>query len=140
MAKTTYFEELELGQTAMMVKAVREADVIAFADISGDHNPLHLDEVYAKGTIFKGRIAHGMLTAGYISAVFAMQLPGPGAVYVSQTLNFRGPVRLGDEVKALVRVIDLYPAKKRAKFDCVCTVGDRVVLEGEAIMMVPAKA
>jgi 3-hydroxybutyryl-CoA dehydratase len=140
MAKTTYFEELELGQTAMMVKAVREADVIAFADISGDHNPLHLDEVYAKGTIFKGRIAHGMLTAGYISAVFAMELPGPGAVYVSQTLNFRGPVRLGDEVKALVRVIDLYPAKKRAKFDCVCTVGDRVVLEGEAIMMVPAKA
>ena len=90
-------------------------------------------------TIFKATIAHGMLTAGYISAVFGMELPGPGAIYVSQTLNFRAPVRQGDRVVAKVRVMELYPAKRRARFECVCTVGDKVVLEGEAVLMVPAR-
>ncbi len=107
--------------------------------MTGDKNPVHLDEAYAAKTIFKTRIAHGMLTAGYLSAVFGMELPGPGAIYVSQTLNFRGPVRIGDRVIAKVRVAELFPAKRRARFECVCTVDGKPVLEGEAILMVPAR-
>jgi 3-hydroxybutyryl-CoA dehydratase len=101
---------------------------------------VHLDEAYAAKTIFKRPIAHGMLTAGYISAVFGMELPGPGAIYVSQTLNFRAPVRTGDRVVAKVRVMELYPRKRRARFACVCSVEGTVVLEGEAVLMVPARA
>jgi 3-hydroxybutyryl-CoA dehydratase len=91
--KTYYFEDLELGMEASVAKTVAEADIIAFADITGDKNPVHLDETYASNTMFKSRIAHGMLTAGYVSAVFGMEMPGPGAIYISQTLNFRAPVR-----------------------------------------------
>jgi 3-hydroxybutyryl-CoA dehydratase len=107
--------------------------------VTGDKNPVHLDPAYAAKTMFKTPIAHGMLTAGYISAVFGMELPGPGAIYVSQTLNFRAPVREGDKVVAKVKVAELISAKKRARFDCVCTVGDKVVLEGEAILMIPGR-
>ncbi len=137
--KACYFEDLEAGMEATFAKVVTEADIIAFADITGDKNPVHLDEAYAAGTMFKQRIAHGMLTAGYISAVFGMELPGPGAIYVSQTLNFKGPVRIGDDVLSKVRLAELYPAKKRARFDCICTVRGRAVLEGEAILMVPTR-
>jgi 3-hydroxybutyryl-CoA dehydratase len=112
---------------------------MAFAEVTGDKNPVHIDEDYAAKTMFKGRIAHGMLTAGYISAVFGMELPGPGAIYVSQTLNFRAPVRIGDHAIAQVKVVELIPAKRRARFDCVCTVADKPVLEGEAILMVPKR-
>ena len=141
MSNASYaFEDLALGMEATYARAVTDADIVAFAEVTGDCNPVHLDAVYAATTPFKTRISHGMLTAGYISAVFGMKLPGPGAIYVSQTLNFRAPVRHGDEVVALVRVVDLIPAKRRARFDCVCKVGDKVVLEGEAILMVPGRA
>jgi 3-hydroxybutyryl-CoA dehydratase len=133
------FEDLELDQEASYTRACTDADIVAFADVTGDRNPVHLDAAYAATTPFKTPISHGMLTAGYISAVFGMHLPGPGAIYVSQTLNFRAPVRHGDQVTASVRVIDLIPAKRRARFACLCKVGDTVVLEGEAILMVPAR-
>lgn len=134
------FEDLELGQEASFARAVTDADIVTFATVTGDYNPVHLDATYAATTPFKTPISHGMLTAGYISAVFGMKLPGPGAIYVSQTLNFRAPVRHGDHVIATVRVIDLIPAKRRARFECICRVGQTVVLEGEAILMVPARA
>jgi len=124
---------------ASFAKTVTEADIGTFAEVTGDKNPVHLDEAYAAKTIFKTRIAHGMLTAGYLSAVFGMELPGPGAIYVTQTLNFRGPVKIGDKVIAKVRVAELFPAKRRARFDCVCTVDGKPVLEGEAILMIPAR-
>jgi len=136
---TYYFEDLQLGMEASFAKTVTEADIAKFADVTGDKNPVHLDEAYAAKTIFKTRIAHGMLTAGYLSAVFGMELPGPGAIYVTQTLNFRGPVKIGDKVIAKVRVAELFPAKRRARFDCMCTVEGKPVLEGEAILMVPAR-
>jgi 3-hydroxybutyryl-CoA dehydratase len=134
-----YFEDLQLGMEASFAKTVTEADIMAFAEVTGDKNPVHIDEDYAAKTKFKGRVAHGMLTAGYISAVFGMELPGPGAIYVSQTLNFRAPVRIGDQAIAKVKVVELIPAKRRARFDCVCSVGDTIVLEGEAILMVPKR-
>jgi 3-hydroxybutyryl-CoA dehydratase len=134
------FEDLEVGMEASFARSVRKADIIAFADITGDKNPVHLDARYAATTIFKKPIAHGMLTAGYVSAVFGMELPGPGAIYVSQTLNFRAPVRDGDRVVAKIRVVELYPAKRRARFECVCSVDGKPVLEGEAVLMVPARS
>ena len=138
--KSFAFEDLELGLEATYTRAVIDADIITFADVTGDRNPVHLNAEYAATTPFKTLIAHGMLTAGYISAVFGMQLPGPGAIYVSQTLNFRGPVRHGDLVCASVRIVELFPIKRRARFECVCKVGDKIVLEGEAILMVPSRA
>jgi 3-hydroxybutyryl-CoA dehydratase len=138
--RTSYrFEDLQLGMEASFAKTVTENDILAFAEVTGDRNPVHLDQDFAEKTMFKGRIAHGMLTAGFISAVFGMELPGPGAIYVSQTLNFRAPVRIGDHAIAKVKVVELMPAKRRARFDCSCRVGDKVVLEGEAILMVPKK-
>jgi 3-hydroxybutyryl-CoA dehydratase len=134
-----HFEDLELGMEASFAKTVSEADILAFAEVTGDRNPVHLDAGFAAKTIFKQPIAHGMLTASYISAVFGMELPGPGAIYVSQTLNFRGPVKIGDRVVAKVRVMELYPAKRRARFECVCSVDGKPVLEGEAVLMVPAR-
>jgi 3-hydroxybutyryl-CoA dehydratase len=134
------FEDLEVGMEASFAKTVSEADILSFAEVTGDKNPVHLDAEYAAKTIFKQKIAHGMLTAGYISAVFGMEMPGPGAIYVSQTLNFRGPVRSGDRVIAKVRVMELYPAKRRARFECTCSVEGKTVLEGEAVLMVPARA
>jgi 3-hydroxybutyryl-CoA dehydratase len=138
-AKGVYFEELSLGQEASLAKTVSEADIVAFADISGDRNPVHLDAEYAATTIFKERIAHGMLSAAYISAVFGMKLPGPGAIYISQTLNFKAPVKIGDTVVAAVKVIELVPEKRRARFECVCSVNDKPVVQGEAVLMVPAR-
>jgi 3-hydroxybutyryl-CoA dehydratase len=137
--KTYCFEDLELGMEASVQKKVSENDIVSFAQITGDKNPVHLDPAYAARTIFKERIAHGMLTASYISAVFGMEMPGPGAIYVSQTLNFRAPVKIGDVVTAKVRVVELFPAKRRARFDCECLVNGKPVLEGEAVLMVPAR-
>jgi len=134
-----YFEDLELGMEASFAKTVTAADILAFAEVTGDWNPVHLDTEYAAKTVFREPIAHGMLTAGYISAVFGSQMPGPGAIYVSQTLNFRAPVRIGDQVVARVRVMELYPAKRRARFACVCEVAGKTVLEGETVLMVPAR-
>jgi 3-hydroxybutyryl-CoA dehydratase len=136
---TYFFEDLQLGMEASLLKQVSEADISGFADVTGDKNPVHLDAAYAARTMFRERIAHGMLTAGHISAVFGTELPGPGCIYISQTLNFRGPVRIGDRVMTKVRVVELYPAKRRARFECVCAVGDKAVLEGEAMLMIPAR-
>jgi len=137
--KTYYFEDLVLGMEASVSKTVTMADIETFADVSGDYNPVHMDPEFASKTIFKQVIAHGLLTASYISTVFGMKMPGPGAIYVSQTLNFKAPVKIGDEVLARVIVVDLMPAKNRARFDCFCTVRGKVVLDGEANMMVPAR-
>jgi 3-hydroxybutyryl-CoA dehydratase len=137
--RTKYFEDLEIGQEASMSRVVTEADIVAYAALSGDYNPVHLDAEYAAKTIFKERIAHGILSAGYISAIFGMKLPGPGAIYVSQTLNFKGPVKIDDRVETLVRLVELIPEKKRARFECLCTVAGKPVLTGEAVLMVPTR-
>jgi len=137
--KTYYFEDLEPGMEASFQKLVTDADITAFAEVTGDKNPVHLDADYAAGTMFKERIAHGMLTASYISAVLGMKLPGPGVIYISQTLNFRAPVKIGQTVTAKVRVAELFPAKRRALFDCICTADGKTVLEGEAMLLVPAR-
>jgi 3-hydroxybutyryl-CoA dehydratase len=137
--RTKYFEDLEVGQEASMARVVSAADIVAYAALSGDYNPVHLDAEYAAKTIFKERIAHGILSAGYISAVFGMKLPGPGAIYISQTLFFKGPVKIDDRVETTVRLVELIPDKKRARFDCVCTVAGKPVLTGEAVLMVPPR-
>ena len=134
-----YLEELEVGQSAELKRTVAERDLATFAAVTGDDNPLHLDEAYAAGTPFKGRIAHGMLSAGYISAVLGTQLPGPGAVYVSQTLSFRRPVRIGDEVTAEAKIAAIDPARGRVTFETRCVVGGKTVVEGEAVVIVPKR-
>lgn len=138
-ANGVFFEDLSLGQEASLSNTVSEADIVAFAGVSGDRNPVHLDADYAATTMFKERIAHGMLSAAYISAVFGMKLPGPGAIYISQTLKFKEPVKIGDTVLTTVKVAELIPEKRRARFECVCTVNDKPVVEGEAMLMVPAR-
>lgn len=139
-SKGYVFEDLSVGMEASYQRAVTEADIIGFAEITGDKNPVHLDAAYAAGTMFKERIAHGMLSAGYISAVFGTRLPGPGAIYVSQSMSFRGPVKIGDTVTATVKLKELVAGKRRAVFDCTCSVGGKSVLEGEAVLMVPSRA
>lgn len=138
-ANGVFFEDLSVGQEASLSKPVSEADIVAFAEISGDKNPVHIDAQYAAGTMFKERIAHGMLSAAYISAVFGMKLPGPGAIYISQTLNFKAPVKIGDTVVTTVKVIELIAEKKRARFETVCSVNGKAVVQGEAVLMVPAR-
>jgi 3-hydroxybutyryl-CoA dehydratase len=135
-----FFEDLGIGQSAAATRTVSEADVIAFAAVSGDANPVHLDADYAATTPFKQRIAHGMLTASFISALIAGRLPGPGAVYISQSLSFRRPVLFGAEVTTTVTVTALDPAKARATLACQCSVDGKAVLEGEAVVMVPRRA
>ena len=134
-----FYEDISIGQSAEFAKVVSEADIQGFAEISGDHNPVHLDEAFAKATPFQGRIAHGLLSAAFISAVFGMQMPGPGCVYVSQSLRFKGPVRIGDRVTARVEVTALVPEKKFVTFRTTCSVGSKLVIDGEATLMVPAR-
>lgn len=134
-----FFEDLAIGMEASYVRRVLKEDVYAFAELTGDTNPIHLDEDYAARTMFKGRIVHGLLTAGYISTILGTLLPGPGAIYISQSLNFRGPVRIGDEVISTARILELLPAKKRAILTCHCSVAGKTVLEGEALLMVPSR-
>jgi 3-hydroxybutyryl-CoA dehydratase len=134
-----FFDELGLGQTAELTRVVEAADIDAFAQVSGDANPVHLDEAYARTTIFGARIAHGMLAASYISAVLGMKLPGPGAVYMSQSLRFRRPVKIGDAVTARATITALDAAKGRATLETVCLVDGKTVLEGEALVMVPRR-
>ena len=124
-----YLEDLEVGQSAELTRTVAEGDLAAFADVTGDTNPVHLDEAYAATTQFKGRIAHGMLSAGYISAVMGTVLPGPGAVYVSQSLRFRRPVRIGDAVTAQVKVTDIDVARNRVTLATACSVAGKTVVE-----------
>ena len=134
-----FFEDLELGMEASHEKTVSEDDIASFAEVSGDYNPVHMDEDYAAGTFFKSRIAHGMLTASFISTVLGTRLPGPGCIYLSQNLRFLAPVRIGDTVKALARVASLDMTKRRAQFACHCEVNGKIVVEGEAMVFVPSR-
>jgi 3-hydroxybutyryl-CoA dehydratase len=134
--KGYFFEDLAVGMEASYAKKITNDDVLAFADLSGDTNPVHLDDAYAAGTMFKQRIAHGFLTASLFSTVLGTKLPGPGCVYLSQTMKFRAPVYIGDEVVATLRVTGLDPDKARATLACDCAVNGKTVLEGEAVMMV----
>ena len=134
-----YLEDLKEGQSSSLSKTITDADITLFAGITGDTNPLHIDEEYAKTTIFEGRIAHGMLTAGLLSAVLGTRLPGPGAIYLSQNMTFKAPVRIGDTVHATVTVEEVVVSRKRVRLSCVCRVNDTVVMEGEAQLMVPSR-
>ena len=135
-----FLEDLSVGQSAELVRTVGEADIVAFAQVTGDTNPVHLDADYAATTSFGERIAHGMLSAGYISAVLGTTLPGPGAIYLSQTLKFKRPVKIGDEVTAVVTISEINEAKAQVTLATVCKVGGKAVVDGEAVVMVPRKA
>jgi len=133
---TYTIKDLAPGMSESFTKTVSERDVVLFGEVSGDTNPVHFDEEFAKGTIFKGRIVHGMLTAGYISTVLGMKMPGPGTIFLSLTTRFKAPVRIGDQVTATctVRTVET----RRVTFDCVCSVGGKAVVEGEAVVIPPA--
>ncbi len=133
-------EDLKVGMTARFSKTITEADIVLFAGASGDNNAMHINEEFAQKTAFKGRIAHGMLTASVISAAIAGRLPGPGTVYLSQNLRFKAPVRPGETVHATVTVKELFPEKRRVSMTTVCTVGDTVVIDGEALVMATSRA
>jgi 3-hydroxybutyryl-CoA dehydratase len=135
-----HFEDLSIGMAETYRKEVKASDVVGFAELTGDRNPIHLSEHFAAKTPFGGRIAHGLYTAGLISAVIGTRLPGPGAIYLSQTLYFKAPVRIGDVVEARVEVVELVEKGWRAKLVCSCKVGDTLVLEGEALVKVPPRA
>ena len=131
-----YLEDLSVGMTSVFAKTVTEADIVMFAGISGDTNPVHINQLFAEGSMFKERIAHGMLSASFISTVVGTRLPGPGCIYVNQNLRFRAPVRAGDTVVARATVKEILPERRRVVLETVCTVGETVVIDGEAIMMV----
>lgn len=135
-------EQIKVGDAAEFSKTVTESDVYLYAGITGDLNPAHLNEAYAKGTFFKTRIAHGMLTAGFISSILGMQLPGPGTIYMRQSLSFLAPVRFGDTITARAEVVELITEKNRVRLKTTCTNQDGVVvLDGEALVSPPkAKA
>ncbi|MFG1427469.1 3-hydroxybutyryl-CoA dehydratase [Roseixanthobacter glucoisosaccharinicivorans] len=138
--RVLYFEDLTVGMSEELRKTIVSTDVVGFAEVTGDRNPIHLSEHFAAKTPFGTRIAHGLYTASLISAVLGTRLPGPGAVYISQTLNFRAPVKIGDVVVVRVEVAELIPERRRARLACTCKVGDELVLDGEAWVKVPAKA
>ena len=135
-----FFEDLKVGMSATISRTITETDLRNFSGVSGDTNPMHLNEEFARATIFHGTIVHGMLTASLISAVIGTKLPGPGCIYMSQTLKFTAPVRVGDTVYAVVTVKTLTPEKHRALFTTTCYVKDTVVIDGEALIKVPSKS
>ncbi|MGE5501932.1 MAG: MaoC family dehydratase [Ignavibacteriales bacterium] len=137
--KGLFLEDLSVGQSAELTKTVTEGDIQSFAEVTGDNNPVHLDEAYAAATPFKTRIAHGMLSAGYISAVIGTQLPGPGAIYIGQNLRFKRPVKIGDAVTATATITAIDTEKARVTLETVCTVDGKPVVEGEATIMVPRR-
>lgn len=134
-----FIEDLETGMTAVFGKTITDADILMFAGVSGDTNPVHLNEEFAAGTPFQGRIAHGMLTASLISTVLGTKLPGPGCIYMSQTMKFLAPVRAGDTVRAEVTLTALDRDRRRATFQTLCKVNGKNVIEGEAVLMVPRR-
>lgn len=131
------FEDLIIGQSESLMRTVMERDISLFAELSGDANPIHLCDRYAATTKFGQRIAHGMLTASLVSALLGTRLPGPGAVYLSQTLTFLAPVKIGDVVLARVEVVELVAERRRARLFCECVVDGKAVLEGEAWVALP---
>ena len=139
MSTGTFFEDLRIGQSASIGKTISEADILMFTAVSLDTNPIHLDAEAAKQTVFGERIAHGMLSASLISALLGTRLPGPGSIYMRQSLRFVAPVKIGDTVKATVEVVSLNPEKKRATLKTICMVGEELVIEGEAYVQVPSR-
>ncbi len=137
VGKGLTLDQLTIGQSAERMHTVTEADIQAFAEVSGDFNPVHLDPVFAETTQFKGRIAHGMLSAAYISATIAGDLPGSGSIYLSQSLSFRRPVRIGDVVTTRVSITAIDADKARVTLKTECVVNAKTVIEGEAVVMVP---
>ena len=136
---TICIEDIELGMSRHLTKVITDQDIELFAEISTDHNPVHLDDAYALDTIFEGRIAHGMLTAGLVSAVIGEQLPGHGSVYLGQSLKFMAPVRPGDAVRVEVTVLSVDHARRRVTLETVARVGETVVLKGEALVLAPSR-
>jgi 3-hydroxybutyryl-CoA dehydratase len=137
---TLNFEDLDVGQQASLMRTVMNEDVHLFAALSGDTNPIHISEAFAASTKFGQRIAHGMFTASLVSAILGTRLPGPGAVYLSQTIRFLAPGRIGDVVTATVEVVELVPARRRVRLFCECLCDRRAVLEGEAWVAVESRA
>jgi 3-hydroxybutyryl-CoA dehydratase len=133
------FEDLSLGQRASLMRTVMDTDLRMFAEVSGDTNPIHMSDTYAAGTKFGQRIAHGMFTASLVSAILGTRLPGPGAIYLSQTIQFLGPVRIGDVVTAHVEVVELVPARRRVRLFCECVCDGKAVMEGEAWVAVESR-
>lgn len=134
-----YLEDLSVGMTASYAKTITEADVVLFAGITGDDNPVHINEEFAAGTPFGQRIVHGMFSAGLISTVLGTRLPGPGAIYVDQQIRFKAPVHIGDTVTATATIIEIDERRRRVKLETVCTVKGKVVAEGVATNMVDRK-
>ncbi|WP_457649197.1 MaoC family dehydratase [Profundibacter sp.] len=137
---TIYLEDLETGMSRSITKVIDEHAINLFAEVSEDRNPLHLDEAAGTASIFKTRIAHGMLSAGLFSALIGERLPGHGSIYMSQNLRFTAPVRIGDTVTATVTVTDIIPEKRRVALECVAKVGDTVVITGNALVLAPSRA
>ena len=136
MSNGYFFEDLHVGQTATLSKTITDADILMYSAVSLDTNPIHLDEDFARQSRFGGRIAHGMLPAGLISALLGTRLPGPGTIYMRQSLTFKAPVRIGHTVKAVVEITDLNPSRKSATLRTRCLVKEDVVIDGEAIVLV----
>lgn len=135
-----FLEDLTVGMTAVYGKTVSDADILLFSGVSGDTNPLHLNHEFASRTMFGGPIVHGMLTASLISTVVGTRLPGPGCIYLSQNLRFRAPVRVGDTVEVRATIVEILLEKRRTRLETICSVGETVVLDGEALVMVPTRA
>ena len=135
-----FVEDLSVGMSASYAKTITDADIVLYAGISGDTNPVHLNQEYAAGTMFQGRIAHGMLTASLISTVVGTRLPGNGTIYLSQSTRFKAPVRIGQTVTARATVVEIFPEKKRVKLATQCLVQGKVILEGESLVIAPSRA
>ena len=138
-AQTVYYEDMRIGQSESFSHTVSEADIAAFATVSGDHNPIHVDKDYGLASQFGGNIAHGLYVASLFSAILGMRLPGPGAVYVSQSLKFRAPVRPGDDLTISATVTEMIDRGRRVVLSCEARVGETLVLAGEAKVMAPKK-
>lgn len=134
-----YIEDLEVGMSASFAKTISESDVYTFAGITGDNNPVHINAEFAGETLFKERIVHGMFSAGLISAVLGTRLPGPGAIYIDQSLKFKAPVKFGDTVTATATVEEVDTQRRRVKLRTICTVAGKVVAEGVATNMVDSR-
>lgn len=131
------FEDIHPGMAVSYSQTITDADIKAYAGLSGDHNPVHVSSEYAASSRFGKRIAHGLMSAGFFSALFGMRLPGPGCVYVSQSLNFKRPVYIDDTVTAMVKVMSVNAVQRRVLFETLCTVGGKVVISGEAEIYIP---
>ena len=135
---THYYEELKVGQSATVMRTVTERDIQLFGEATGDFNPVHFDEAYARKTVFRGRVAHGVLSVGFMSAVMGTELPGPGSIFVSAAIQFKGPVRIGDTVVTTCTVKEVR-TRREVMMDCRCEVNGKIVVEGEALVLAPKK-